>query len=414
MNLQLALLLIGIFVVAVVALTAYDRNRLARAMRRGLGRAASTVAPPARREPRREPMMQLENGPGPESSGASAEAARKYLKSEPELAYVPPVPAEAEADGLAHELEDLEALANRPLNLNPGFDPPGTGLEAARQLGVQVEPNEGIDFIIHLPGPGPVTRRTALAVYKQNEYQLEFPRQLYGRRYQTSFWSVVQTDSEATQYSDLKLAVQLLDARGPIDESQLNAFVQVGLKLADALHRPTKLSRSFEQALAHARSLVQFYDEHDVVAGVDVVAEPHAYFKGRAVQAAMERAGLGLGVGHLYEKRAGDEVLFRAGRIGNPGDFKGVDWDALRIEGLTLQLNVPRAAAPGAAFDAMIAAARELSGFLGAALVDQDRRPLSERGIGAIRAQIQGIESRMRAFGIAPGSEAARRLFAAD
>lgn len=401
MSLQLALLLIGVFVVAVVALTAYDRNRLARAVRRGLG-SASAPAPA-----RREPLMPSDAA----APAVSPEGQRKYLKGEPGAAYAPAPPVENEPDPLTHELEDLEALANRPLNLNPGFDPPGTGLEAARQLGVQVEPNETVDFIIHLPGPGPVTRRTALAVYKQNEYQLEFPRQLYGRRYQTSFWSVVQTDSEATQYSDLKLAVQLIDPRGPIDESQLNTFVQVGLKLADALHRPTKLSRPFEQALAHARTLAQFYDEHDVVAGVNVVAEPHAYFKGRAVQAATERAGLGLGIKHWYEKRAGDEVLFRVGRSGTPADFKGVDWDALRIEGLTLQMSVPRASNPASAFDAMIAAARELATFLGAALVDQERRPLSEKGIGAIRAQIQGIETRMRAFGVPPGSEAARRLF---
>lgn len=407
MSLQLALLLIGIVVVAVVALTAYDRNRLARAVRRGFG-LTSGAAPPA---VRREPLMRLDTGPPAAVPAPGAEGPRKYLRADPDPDLAPAAPAADEPDSLAHELEDLEALANRPLNLNPGFDPPGTGLEAARQLGVQVEPNETIDFIIHLPGPGPVTRRTALAVYKQNEYQLEFPRQLYGRRYQTSFWSVVQTDSEATQYSDLKLAVQLIDPRGPIDESQLNTFVQVGLKLADALHRPTKLSRPFEEALAQARRLAQFYDEHDVVAGVDVVAEPHAYFKGRAVQHALERAGLGLGVKHLYEKRAGDEVLFRVARTSVPGDFKGVDWDALRVEGLRLQMNVPRAAQPAEAFDAMIASARELCRFLGATLVDQDRRPLSEQGIRAIRTQIQGIDSRMRAFGIPPGSEAARRLF---
>jgi len=188
----------------------------------------------------------------------------------------------------------------------------------------------------------------------------------------------------------------------------------VGLKLADALHRPTKHSRPFEEALAQARRLAQFYDEHDVVAGFNVIAEPHAYFKGRAVKNALERAGLGLGVKHLYEKRADDEVLFRVARTGTPGDFKGVDWDALRVEGLALQMNVPRVPNPAAAFDAMIESARELCGFLGATLVDQDRRPLTESGIRAIRTQIQGIDSRMRAFGIAPGSEAARRLFAAD
>lgn len=414
MDLQLALLLIGILIVAVIAATAYDKGALARSIRRGLG--MSPPRPLAGR--RREPALGEEAGPPPADDEPSAdvlsatEGGRKYLTGGGEP---PPLTAvETAPDPLADELEDLETVANQPLNLNPGFDPPGTGPEAARELGVHVEPDEAIDFIIHLPGPGPVHRRSALAVYKQNEYQLDYPRQLYGRRYQTNFWSVVQHDSEATQYSDLKLAVQLIDAPGPIDESQLNTFVQVGLKLADALRRPTKLSRPFEQALAYARSLQQFYDEHDVVAGVNLVSEAHAPFNGDAVHAAMERAGLKLGAGHVFEKRSEETVLYSLSRLDAPGHFKSVDWNDLRAAGLCVQMSVPRVPDPAAVFDAMIATAKEVRELLGGTLVDHDRRPLTDKGIGAIRSQIQGIDAKMRAFGIAPGSQAARRLFAGD
>jgi hypothetical protein len=404
MELQYALLLVGIVIVGMVALTAYDRGRLARSLRRGLHLSSepSTAAEPRRREP----MMERGGDPHP----APAEAEKRFLKSDVEVAAVPtPAPMHA----LAAVLGDLEEVANRPLNLNPGFDPPGTGPEAARSRGVRMEPLEAIDFIIFLPGPGPVSRRAALAVYKQNEYKLDYPRELYGQRYQTNFWSVVQHDSDATQYGDLKLAIQLINAEGAIGETELNTFVQVGLKLADSLHRLTKLSAPFDKALARARELQQFYDEHDVIAGVNLVAEPQAPFKGRAILAAAERVGMAPGAGSVFSKHDGESLLFRLTNLGKPESFTSA-WDDFRTGGLTLCMSVPSAQDPAAAFDRMIDTAKQLTSFLGASLLDQDQKPLSEKGIAAIRAQIQGIDAKMRGFGIAPGSEAARRLFVVE
>jgi cell division protein ZipA len=406
MDLQYALLLVGIVIVGVVALTAYDKGRFARSLRRRLRLSSepSTTTEAARREP----MMER----GGDAERAAGEPERKFLKSDVDVAVTPPLkPAATHA--LSAVLGDLEEVANRPLNLNPGFDPPGTGPDVARSRGVRIEPLEAIDFIIFLPGPGPVSRRSALSVYKQNEYKLDYPRELYGQRYQTNFWSVVQHDSDATQYSDLKLAIQLINANGAINETELNTFVQVGLKLADSLHRLTKLSVPFDKALTRARELQQFYDEHDVIAGVNLAAEAHAPFKGRAILAAAERVGMALDAGNVFTKRADENVLFRLTNLSKPESF-GPEWDDFRTAGLTLCMSVPMAHEPVATFDHMIETAKQLTSFLGARLLDQDQKPLTEKGIAAIRAQIQGIEAKMRAFGIPPGSEAAHRLFVAD
>jgi cell division protein ZipA len=410
MDLQYALLLVGLVIIGMVVLTVYDKGRLARSVRRGLHLTSEPSAAP--NEPqRREPMMRAGSPPG---SAPAAEVERKYLKGDVEPPVAAPLaPPAPPPHPLAAVLGDLEEVANRPLNLNPGFDPPGTGPEAARSLGVHMEPNEAIDFIITLPGPGPVSRRSALSVYKQNEYKLDYPRELYGRRYQTNFWSVVQHDSEATQYSDLKLAVQLVNADGPISETELNTFVQVGLKLADSLHRLTKLSAPFDKALARARDLQQFCVEHDVIAGVNLVVEPQAPLKGRAILAAAQRIGMELEPANMLVKRVDDRVLFTLTNLGKTEHFVP-DWDAFRTAGLALSMYVPVAPDPAAAFDRMIEAATQLTNFLGARLLDQDQRPLSDKGIAAIRAQIKGIDAKMRAFGIAPGSEAAQRLFVVD
>lgn len=402
MDLQLALLLIGGIVVAAVALTAYDKGRLARSVRRGFAFPAAQPAGITRREPTVAPDS---------GSSGGLDAERRFLKSDPIFTQEPALVRER-MDPLEETLDDIAAIANRSLNLNPGFDPPGTGPEAAGDTYRQMEANEAIDFVLHLPGPGPVSRRSALAIYKQNEYKLEYPRELYGRRYQTSFWSIVQHDSDATQYSDLKLAIQLIAPSGPIDESELNTFVQVGLKLADALHRPAKFSVPFEQALERAQALQRFYDEHDVIAGVNVVSEPHAPFKGLAIVAAMERVGMELDAKGLFQQRLGPGASYRMMNLHKPGRFNPSEWEMFRTTGLAFYMSVPGVEEPAVVFDRMMANAVEVTSFLGGKLLDQDQRPLTDKGIVAIRGQIQSIEAKMCAFGIAPGSEAARRLFA--
>ncbi|MFL6652902.1 MAG: cell division protein ZipA C-terminal FtsZ-binding domain-containing protein [Sulfurifustaceae bacterium] len=397
MDLQLALLLIGTAIVAIVALTAYDKGRLTRSARRGVG---APEPPPA--IVRREPIVVEE------PAAPMLEGERKFLKSDEPVAVEV---SAAEPDPLERQLGDIEALANQPLNLNPGFDPPGTGPEAARARGYQTLPDEALDFIMNLPGAGPVNRRSALSVYKQNEYNLEYPHELYGRRYQTNFWSIVQLDSEATQYSDLRVAIQLVAEPGPINESELNTFVQVGLKLADALHRPARFSMPFEQALDRARELQKFYDEHDVIAGVNVIAERGAPFQGTAIVDAMARVGMQLDANGIYQKRFGEHASFAVINLQKPTRFNPSEWEMFRTTGLSFQMSVPMVEEPAVMFDRMMATAVEVTACLGGKLVDQDQRPLTDKGIVAIRAQIQGIESRMRAFGIAPGSGVARRLF---
>jgi len=271
--------------------------------------------------------------------------------------------------------------------------------------------DEQLDFVVLLPGPGPVSRRTALGVYKQNEYKLEYPRQLYGQRYRTNFWSVLQHDSDATQYADLKLAIQLIDDRGPIGESELNAFTQVALKLADALHRPSTFSIQFEQALARAQELEKFRDEYDVIAGVNVVTDAHTPFKGPAILAAAERLGLQFGPMNIFHVKRDGRPIYSISNLYKPGAFNPNEWEVTRTAGLALFMSVPTVRHPAEAFEQMMQTATGLCTFLGGRLLDQDLRPLTDKGIAAIRAQIDALDANMREFGIPAGGDSARRLF---
>ncbi len=308
---------------------------------------------------------------------------------------------------MADELRGLEDMARVPLTLGAPPRPDERPSQPAA-------PDEMIDFVLTLPGAGPVARDTALGIFKQHEYRLEKPRRLYGRHYEDTQWSDLARDPPRMQYSDVALAIQLVDSRGPIDESELNTFSQVGLKLADALQRPTKLSLTFEKALARARELQVFSEAYDVIAGINILT-PEAPFRGRAIEQAAERAGLKLGARNIFHMKGdmspGCRHLFSMANLFQPGSFDPQAWDRFETKGLALFMSVPCAHHPAAVFVKMATAAKVVAEALGGELCDQDRKPLDDRGLAIIRRQIEEIETRMTGYGVVPGSRAALRLF---
>ncbi|MDH3311038.1 MAG: cell division protein ZipA C-terminal FtsZ-binding domain-containing protein [Gammaproteobacteria bacterium] len=395
MNLQYALIFIGIVIIAVVALSAYDMSRL--------------------RRPRPRPKVHLGTFPEDDTPVRSSllnasrdEGSEKVLRSDIEIA-----PREPEReDILLRELRQMEEVATMPLDLTAGLRRPGR-FEATP--GRQYLSDEKIDFVIHLPGDQPVARDSALGIYKQHEYKLNKARHLYGLHHGTSHWSDLQLDRSSTKYDDLMLAIQLVDPKGPVDESELTVFTEIGLQLADALQRPTKLPLTFEQGLARAAELQSFCDTYDVIAGIHVVPDKEPVFPGRAIEMAARHVGLELGGMNLFhlknEVAPGSRHLFSLANIDDSVGFDPDSWDTFQTGGLTLFMSVPCAFQPAVVFKRMVTTAKEMAETLGGKLQDQNRRPLTDKGITVIHQQIEEIEEKMRVFGIPAGSETALKLF---
>ena len=395
MNLQYALLLIGIVIVAIIAIAAYDRARSRRTHER---RAVPRDDFPLSDRPVRVNPL----------NAARDEAGDRLLRADAELAA-----QETPRQVVLHkELRRLEEVATMPLNLVAGVRP-RTRVRA--EPGKEYMADEKIDFVIHLPGEQPVTHDAALGTYKQYEYRLDKPRNLYGQHHQTTHWSALQLDSQSTLYGDLTLAIQMVDHYGPVDETELNAFTELALQMADALQRPTKLPFTPEQGVERAKELQQFCDLYDVIAGIHVVSNTAGVFSGRAIDAAARHAGMELGASNIFhmknEVAPGSRYLFSMTNFDESKPFAPASWDGFETPGLSLFMIVPCAYHPGAVFDKMVATAREIAGMLGGDLQDQNRRPLTDKGIAVIHHQIEDIEEKMRGFGIPPGSETALKLF---
>ena len=402
MELQLALLLIGCIIVGVVALTTYERVRFSR---RRLTADTNAVGAPAVITRRPSPVTTgLDINPGPPHEQ------NRFLKSH---AVVAPA-QEISADALLYEqLNDYEQTALMPLDLSLSLQDPD--VLVAQGGNRQNMPDETVDYVVTLPGKGPVTRDAALGVYKQHEYLLEKPRHLYGLGYKTGLWSNLEADTEHAQYRSIALSVQMVDTKGPIGESELNTFTQLTLKLADALQRPTKFSMPFDDALERARELDEFCETNDVLASINILANGPTGFSGRAIDQAARLSGLQFGAMNIYHKKndqaLGCRHLFSLANLYQPGEFDPVKVDRFRTQGLTLFMNVPCAYQPGRVFEQMTQIARALCEKLDGRLEDHDHHPLTDQGLMVIRTQIERLTVEMTNRGIIPGSATAMRLF---
>lgn len=411
MTLQIALLLIGIVVVALIVFSSVDRARMKK-RRYHIGDMDDALADPSEQAgDDAVPVLTARLDINPDIHTIK----KKQLSTEAEISET--VMSEEDIE-FRDELEELEQAA--VMSINTGFGAlaadediqDGEGIYLAGQ---QTMANEAIDFIIHLPGRGPISRDRALGIYKQNEYMLEKPRHIYGLKNITGLWSDLEKEPKASEYSDVSLAIQLADQKGAIGESELNTFVQMALKLADSLRRPTKLPITFEQGLEKAQALDAFCRKHDVIASINVIAHSEPVFSGPALHSAALEQGLEFGPMNIFHKKnnesKGCRHQFSMASLFNPGTFDADDWENVRTQGVTFFMHVPSAHNPVDVFDEMIAAAQGLAHALGGKLTDQDRQPLTDRGMHVIRKQISNIAADMAAMGIYPGSETALRIF---
>lgn len=413
MELQSALLLLGIFIIGAVALNVYDKTRAGR--RYHADKSAPAISPAQNNPaPQRKKATSLtaklatafsglDINPGPPD-----EAHQRILKAD-----APVAESQTTSAGLLleDELQDIRHAAAIPLNVN--FT--SLGAQAAIPGENQFIPDERIDFIVYLPAGKPVERDRALGIYKQNEYALEKPHKLYGLQHPVGVWSNLEQDQEGTRYSDLALAMQMTDGKGPVNESELNGFAQLALKLADALHRSTKFSIGFEQALEQAVQLDKFCQTYDILANIIILPNSKEGFRGRAIGQAAVRQGMQFGAMNIFHMKnvhsVGCRHLFSLANLFQPGEFNLKTLDTFKTQGLILFMIVPCVHSPLKVFDKMVLTANGLCKILDGRMLDHERRPLTEKGLLVIRSQIEQIAVDMQNYGVIPGSASALRLF---
>jgi len=235
------------------------------------------------------------------------------------------------------------------------------------------------------------------------------PVHISGLDARTGEWSDIAR-GVAGRYSSLRLALQLVNRGGPVNAAQLAMFCDAIKNCADRIPARSMFPDA-QSALKRARDLDAFCAGVDVAVGVNIVAEGDGKFAGARIRELAQAAGFKLesdGVFHYRDERR--QTLFTLDNH-EPAPFLPERIQGLTTHGVTLLLDVPRAAAGIVVLDRMVGIANSFATALGGRLVDDNRAPLSETGITKIREQVRSIHATMEAHGIPAGSSRALRLF---
>ncbi len=216
--------------------------------------------------------------------------------------------------------------------------------------------------------------------------------------------------NDSGRYREWVAALQLVDRRGPVSDSELGRFYdgvqQIAQQTGATLEMPTR-----GDTVMRAGALDEFCAAVDIQFVLHVVEATGGVFAGTKLRGVAEAAGLALEADGVF--RARDAVGGELFSVANLGSEK-LDAETIKslaTHGLTLSLDVPRVSNGVQAFDRMLATARQLAGALGGVLVDAQRAPLADAMIAAIRAKAAELQQRMHDADIVPGSTRALRLF---
>ncbi|OIP07415.1 MAG: hypothetical protein COW56_04800 [Rhodocyclales bacterium CG17_big_fil_post_rev_8_21_14_2_50_68_7] len=204
--------------------------------------------------------------------------------------------------------------------------------------------------------------------------------------------------------------LQLADRSGPVTEAELESLRARVTALADRYLGVPRLPE-FSQLAGQAAALDRLCAAVDVKIALNVVRRDAEGIHGSKLRGLAEAAGMVLrGDGLFHAPDEQGETRYTMGNL-DPAPFAADAMKTMLTQGVSFSLDVPRVADGIACFDAMLETARKLAGVLGASLVDDKRQELNERSLEFIRREIANFQAQMRAHGIEPGSESARRLF---
>jgi FtsZ-interacting cell division protein ZipA len=212
-----------------------------------------------------------------------------------------------------------------------------------------------------------------------------------------------------TRYEQLRVAVQLANRSGPLNELEFSEFVGSVHQLADALDASADFP-DMGAVVQMARELDGFAAQCDAQLSVNVLTDG-APWSGSYVQAVASQDGL------LLSRDGTRFVKLDAQQ--NPVftmTFENMNFlrDDLTYKGgqmITLLLDVPVADEDILPWRLMCDYARSLAQRIGARVVDDQRRVLPDASMQAIDDRLMTLYARLEQAGLPAGSTAARRLF---
>jgi FtsZ-interacting cell division protein ZipA len=362
-----------------------------------------------------------DDGGQPVAAAAPAQRVEPTLRAPAPAATAPELPEQGEAaylratasaesdfeapiDVIAHDVPlappAREAAAMVPAGIAHSTDTGSGGLR---------KPDPEIECIITLQPARPVgVGALAAGLHARLGKRLRW----FGRVAPDATWQMLASDTRG-EFVEIGACMLLADRNGAASRAQLDTFVRVLGELAPLL--PAAMSVPDAGAETdRAEALDHLCADVDVQVGLTVLKSDAASIPGTKLRGVAEAAGFRLAPGGRFEWVYEDTgaVHYTLQNLRN----EPFTVDTLRTSatnGAVYVLDVPRVGDPARVFDHMKIAAKRMAQTLGAELVDDNRRPLDDAALAAIRKQVETAAAALRECGIEPGSPRALALFGA-
>lgn len=315
-----------------------------------------------------------------------------------------------------------DAAADANERLEPTFEmqsstPPAVAAQSHNPVATKVDQDDvawptwidrNIDYVISMQPVDAVIGRDFFAAPYRSDV-ITKPLVWLGLNAGSNQWERVRNAAEIS-YTRFLGVLQLLNRSGPATGAELGAFYDLAQELAQHLMAVPECPDR-HAALARAQQFDQFCAAVDVEIALHALADEQRPFAAAKLVALAESAGMRIASdGTLRYENADDAIQFRL-RDEEQKPFIAGALDAITTHAVLFEIDVPRATDGIAAFDRMTALAKRLVENLGGKLVDDNRQPLGDAAIAAIRAQLQNLYGTMQQHHVKPGSELALRLF---
>lgn len=366
-------------VVLVLGVLVYNWAQVRRARGRRAQGSVASGAHPARDagHGRAEPMLGTRDGDGaamPLSAGI----------------------AQAEEESLP-DVGEGEAEAADPL-------PRGLTARLSRD---DFAPDADIECVVWLTPAGPVPT-SALA--QALTTAAAKPVRWLGRIGPDTHWRAIDGTS-AGPWQELAACMLLADRNGAASRDDLDGFLRLVDRVAAGIGAQCVWPDERDEA-GRADALDRLCADLDVQVGLTLLKGESPAIAGTRLRGVAEASGFRLSsAGHFeYMHEETGAVLYSLQNL-RAEPFTVESLRAMSVPGIVLLLDVPRVHDPVKAFDQMRLLAKRLTQTLEATLVDDNRRPLDDASLTAIRTQVQATSAALREAHIEPGGQRALRLF---
>lgn len=272
-----------------------------------------------------------------------------------------------------------------------------------------------IDYYVKLSGGRDVSRESVLAVYREAAIGISKAHSVYGLRLPDNIWSDIEHEPEEARFGDLVMTVQLADGNGPMSQEDMTRFSSLVVKLSESTGRGFSFMAPMESAHQQAFAIDRLRRRYDSIFVINVRPAEGEYFDGASVDRCASQIGLTPDDSGFYARyKPVDKqkiCLYSLANMTDTGQFDIRNMRGTRTRGVTFFTRPAVNCLPGAVFSEMADAAKAFASRIKGEAVAPGYEGLSSDNVEAIRRSIEQVAGEMESYGIVPGSQEAIRLF---